>query len=176
MQQYAADGICLLKLVLGMRRDLPLLYDAATVNAIFNALPKQSNGFPANETLQAFLAVNFGTAGSDFEAAVPDDFSSEPDNFLPNVTEPAIRQWALAVNDLWQDLCREVCYRKECSVTVRIADFAHQWALAVNDLWQDLCREVWYHMLSWAAQDQFQGAVLLGQLQNHHDQQLFPIH
>ncbi|KAA6417621.1 MAG: putative trehalase-like, partial [Trebouxia sp. A1-2] len=91
-----------------MRRDLPLLYDAATVNASFNALPKQSNGFPANETLQEFLAANFGTAGSDFEAAVPDDFSSEPDNFLPNVTEPAIRQWGLAVNDLWQDLCREV--------------------------------------------------------------------
>ncbi|DBA96181.1 TPA: hypothetical protein ACH3X1_015660 [Trebouxia sp. C0004] len=88
--------------------DLPLLYDAATVNASFNALPKQSNGFPANQTLQEFLAANFGTAGSDFEAAVPDDFSSEPDNFLPNVTEPAIRQWALAVNDLWQDLCREV--------------------------------------------------------------------
>ena len=102
--------LSLLKAVLGMRRDLPLLYDAATVNASFNALPKQSNGFPANETLQEFLAANFGTAGSDFEAAVPDDFSSQPDNFLPNVTDPAIRQWALAVNDLWQDLCREVWY------------------------------------------------------------------
>ena len=71
-------------------------------------MPKESNGFPANETLQAFLANNFGMAGSDFESSVPDDFSSEPDNFLPNVTDPAIRQWALAVNDLWQDLCCEV--------------------------------------------------------------------
>jgi len=110
------QGSKLLKAVLGMRRDLPLLYDAATVNASFNALPKQSNGVPANETLQEFLAANFGTAGSDFEAAVPDDFSSEPDNFLPNVTEPAIRQWALAVNDLWQDLCREVWHYKRCSL------------------------------------------------------------
>ena len=106
--------LSLLMAIPGMRRDLPLLYDAATVNASFNALPKQSNGFPANETLQEFLAANFGTAGSDFEAAVPDDFSLEPDNFLPNVTEPAIRQWALAVNGLWQDLCREVCYCKNC--------------------------------------------------------------
>ena len=90
-------------------RDLPLLFDPAVVNASFNALPKEANGFPANQTLQAFLSANFGTAGSDFETAVPDDFSSEPEGFLPNVTDPAIRQWALAVNDLWQDLCREVC-------------------------------------------------------------------
>ena len=78
------------------------------VNDSFNTLPKGSNGFPANQILQAFLADNFGTAGSDFESSVPDDFSSEPDNFLPNVTDPAIRQWALAVNDLWRDLCRQV--------------------------------------------------------------------
>ena len=90
-------------------RDLSLLFDPALVNTSFKALPKEANGFPANQTLQAFLAANFGTAGSDFENAVPDDFSSEPENFLPNVTDPAIRQWALAVNDLWQDLCREVC-------------------------------------------------------------------
>ena len=120
--------LSLLMAIPGMRRDLPLLYDAATVNASFNALPKQSNGFPANETLQEFLAANFGTAGSDFEAAVPDDFSLEPDNFLPNVTEPAIRQWALAVNDLWQDLCREVCYCENCCLcrywTIRNVVFA----------------------------------------------------
>ncbi|KAL3152867.1 hypothetical protein ABBQ38_012177 [Trebouxia sp. C0009 RCD-2024] len=88
--------------------DMPLLKDAAAVNASFNALPKEANGFPANATLQKFLAANFGAAGSDFESAVPDDFSAEPDNFLPNVTDPAIRKWALQVNGLWQDLCREV--------------------------------------------------------------------
>nr|QOL01196.1 putative extracellular protein TR9_008 [Trebouxia lynnae] len=88
--------------------DLPLLRDAATVDASFNALPKEANGFPANSTLQDFLAANFGTAGSDFESAAPDDFSSQPEDFLPNVTDPSIRQWALQVNDLWQDLCREV--------------------------------------------------------------------
>ena len=89
-------------------RDLPLLCDAAAVNASFIALSKESNGFPANATLQQFVAANFGTAGSDFESAVPDDFSAEPEDFLPNVTDPAIRQWALQVNGLWQDLCREV--------------------------------------------------------------------
>lgn len=118
--------------VVGMRRDLPLLYDAATVNASFNALPKQSNGFPANETLQEFLAANFGTAGSDFEAAVPDDFSSEPDNFLPNVTEPAIRQWGLAVNDLWQDLCREVLYHNRRSLCPPMASFSLQMSLILQ--------------------------------------------
>ncbi|KAL3155290.1 hypothetical protein ABBQ32_013074 [Trebouxia sp. C0010 RCD-2024] len=89
-------------------RDLPLLRDAAAVNASFNTLPKEANGFPANKTLQDFLAANFGAAGSDFESAVPEDFYAEPDNFLPNVTDPAIRKWALQVNGLWQDLCREV--------------------------------------------------------------------
>lgn len=90
-------------------RDLPLLRDAATVNASFLALPTEANGFPANATLQQFLASNFNLVpGSDFEAVTPDDFSSDPDGFLPNVTDTNIRSWALSVNDLWQTLCRQV--------------------------------------------------------------------
>lgn len=38
----------------------------------------------------------------------PVDFSSEPDNFLPKVDNETIREWGLAVNDLWNYLSREV--------------------------------------------------------------------
>lgn len=90
-------------------RDLPLLRDAAAVNESFLTLPTEANGFPSNATLYQFLSQNFDLVpGSDFDEATPDDFSSDPEGFLPNVTDSDIRNWALSVNDLWQTLCREV--------------------------------------------------------------------
>ena len=92
-----------------MCRDLPLLRDAAAVNASFLTLPVEANGFPTNATLYQFLSQNFNLVpGSDFDEVTPDDFSSDPEGFLPNVTDSDIRNWALSVNDLWQTLCREV--------------------------------------------------------------------
>ena len=75
----------------------------------FDQLPKDgSTGLPSNATMQQFMATFFASAGSDFNQISPSDFSSEPKSFLPNVTDPGVRSWALAVNGLWQDLVREV--------------------------------------------------------------------
>lgn len=43
---------------------------------------------------------------SDVSAEQAPDFKPQPVNFLPNVTEPAIRQWALDVHALWNQLYR----------------------------------------------------------------------
>ena len=75
----------------------------------FDQLPKDSStGLPSNATMQQFMATYFSSAGSDFNQISPSDFSNEPENFLPNVTDQGVRSWALAVNELWQDLVREV--------------------------------------------------------------------
>ena len=81
----------------------------------FAQLPKDSStGLPSNTTMQQFMATYFSPAGSDFDQISPSDFSSEPKGFLPNVTDPGVRSWALAVNDLWQDLVREVSQMQSC--------------------------------------------------------------
>lgn len=45
---------------------------------------------------------------SDLQPANPPDFVAEPPNFLPNVTDPGIRRWALDVHSLWNFLTRQV--------------------------------------------------------------------
>lgn len=49
-----------------------------------------------------------GLECSDLQPANPPDFVAEPPNFLPNVTDPAIRRWALDVHSLWNLLTRQV--------------------------------------------------------------------
>ena len=102
-------------------RDLPLLRDPSAVNASFLALPVGANGFPSNATLYQFLSENFNLVpGSDFDEVTPDDFSADPEGFLPNVTDPDIRSWALSVNGLWQSLCREVSLQGIVSMLCRL--------------------------------------------------------
>eukprot|EP00891_Asterochloris_glomerata_P003247 jgi/Astpho2/3247/e_gw1.00052.22.1_t len=88
---------------------MPITQSPDVVLQAFDQLPKDSStGLPSNATMQQFMATYFSSAGSDFNQISPSDFSSEPKGFLPNVTDPGVRSWALAVNKLWQDLVREV--------------------------------------------------------------------
>ena len=43
---------------------------------------------------------------SDLLACQPVDWQPQPPSFLPKVSEPHVRQWALDVHALWQTLCR----------------------------------------------------------------------
>lgn len=56
--------------------------------------------------LQSFVNAHFGEAGSDFDAYSPPEFVPEPEGFLPLVTDPGIRSWALQVHALWPYLSR----------------------------------------------------------------------
>ncbi len=47
-------------------------------------------------------------ACSELTAATAGDFRPQPDNFLPLVRQPEIRQWALDVHTLWNQLYRVV--------------------------------------------------------------------
>ena len=45
---------------------------------------------------------------SELTATPAADFVAQPPGFLPKVTDAAIRQWALDVHALWNELHREV--------------------------------------------------------------------
>ncbi|KAK9807093.1 hypothetical protein WJX73_003834 [Symbiochloris irregularis] len=87
--------------------DMPALTSPSSIQANFAALTADTNGTLAVEDLQEFVNQHFGVAGSDFTRYEPADYSPDgPPEFLPLVTDPAIRQWALEVNALWPYLSR----------------------------------------------------------------------
>jgi alpha,alpha-trehalase len=88
--------------------DLPLNTEPGQVEAAFNGLPRLANGSVDRPALVAFVNQYFGDPGSDLEEYVPSDFQQSPPGFLPNVTDPAVRQWALDVHGLWLNLSRRV--------------------------------------------------------------------
>eukprot|EP00897_Mesotaenium_endlicherianum_P003011 jgi/Mesen1/2738/ME000169S01921 len=59
------------------------------------------------EDVQSFLKSYFDEPGSDLEPHTPADFGSAPASFLPHV-EGEARAWALAVHQIWLQLCRQV--------------------------------------------------------------------
>jgi alpha,alpha-trehalase len=88
--------------------DKPLTVSPATATAAFQALP-QRQGQPTkykNSTLLGFLQDNFGPPGSELTPAHADDFNATLPNFLPLVQSAPVRQWALDVHQLWNDLYR----------------------------------------------------------------------
>ena len=45
---------------------------------------------------------------SDLETCVPEDWVPDPAGFLPAISEPDVRAWALQVHALWTHLCLHV--------------------------------------------------------------------
>lgn len=45
---------------------------------------------------------------SDLQPHIPSDFGPDPVNFLPEITDTAVKSWALALHHLWPQLCRKV--------------------------------------------------------------------
>jgi alpha,alpha-trehalase len=82
--------------------DMPLLYDPEDIIADFNNLPDHSPN-----TLEEFVARNFLPAGSDVQPWVPPDWIDSP-SFLDNIANPAYKEWAYKVNQLWELLGRQV--------------------------------------------------------------------
>ena len=73
-----------------MRSQLPL------------SLPSFSDSFTR------FLTLFFDEAGSDLLPFSPPDFRPNPPNFLPRVTDPSTRKWALHLHATWLQLARQV--------------------------------------------------------------------
>ncbi|KAJ0962110.1 hypothetical protein J5N97_029938 [Dioscorea zingiberensis] len=89
--------------------DLPLKHGLAPTQDAFSNLTRSpcDGEIPAPD-LKAFLALYFEDAGSDLIPALPVDFVSEPEGFLPMVENPIVKAWALEVHSLWKNLSRRV--------------------------------------------------------------------
>ncbi|CAK9233574.1 unnamed protein product [Sphagnum troendelagicum] len=89
--------------------DLPLKYPVDTTAEAFSSLPRTlPSGTISSDTLQRFLEENFGIPGSDLVACRPQDYTTEPVDFLPGVCNPEARRWALKIHSLWLLLARRV--------------------------------------------------------------------
>ena len=85
--------------------DRPLLADPAEVLADFNAtFPNPDN--ITHAALAAFVDQHFGDVGSDVVNCTPGDFQPKPDVIERKIVANASRQFALAVNSIWPQLCR----------------------------------------------------------------------
>lgn len=83
--------------------DKPLLVDPDEALAHFHELP--ANATTAD--LQTFVDTYFGEVGSDVVSCTPTDFQPNPPRIMDNVTVNVSRQWALDINAIWPQLCRE---------------------------------------------------------------------
>lgn len=78
--------------------DMPMKFDPEVVTANFNSL-----AIIDKDTLTQFLNDNFLPAGSDIVKYIPADYSTNP-AFLSELTDPNMREWASAINNLWLSL------------------------------------------------------------------------
>mmetsp|Transcript_3283 Transcript_3283/g.9510 ORF Transcript_3283/g.9510 Transcript_3283/m.9510 type:complete len:550 (-) Transcript_3283:20-1669(-) len=88
--------------------DKPLTVSPSQAEADFKKLPKLKKNGTAyrNSTLLPFLQKDFSAPGSELKASQAKDFVATPNNFLPEVNNASIRQWALDVHGLWNQLYR----------------------------------------------------------------------
>ncbi|KAI8906105.1 trehalase-like protein [Powellomyces hirtus] len=82
--------------------DKPTTKPLAEVLTAFSALSKPYT----REALQSFVDANFGPEGTETEAIIPRDWKAAPE-FLSNITDPTVREWAQTVHGYWRILTRE---------------------------------------------------------------------
>lgn len=86
--------------------DKPLLLDPQLVLQRFNEEVPLHNA--SKTQIQKFVARYFGIVGEDLQVCHPQDFNPSPPKITQNISVPASRKWALALNAIWPQLCREV--------------------------------------------------------------------
>ncbi|KAI6190091.1 Trehalase [Aphelenchoides bicaudatus] len=59
------------------------------------------------EKLNEFVEKNFDKPTSELTVCVPDDWHAEPKDIM-KIQDPTLRDWALKLNEVWKDLCREI--------------------------------------------------------------------
>ncbi|KAL3638313.1 hypothetical protein CASFOL_017684 [Castilleja foliolosa] len=90
--------------------DMPLKQNLLDTEKAFDPLSRK-HGSVSPGKLKGFLKEYMDDAGEDLEYVVPADFEDEPKAFLPNVTSPTVRDWALEVHKLLKNLSRKVSDR-----------------------------------------------------------------
>ncbi|CAL8471668.1 g11210 [Coccomyxa elongata] len=85
--------------------DLPL---NSAPSEVLQAVKDENSKKPDAAPGQIEMQQHFRAAGSDLEPHIPSDFGPDPIDFLPEITDTAVRTWALALHHLWPQLCRKV--------------------------------------------------------------------
>lgn len=88
--------------------DLSLKNNLSITIQEFHKLLRTENGYVPVKELKSFIEKHFGDAEEDLVNVKPVDFVPEPKDFLPKVTNPEMRSWALEVHSLWSNLSRKV--------------------------------------------------------------------
>lgn len=91
--------------------DLSLKQNLETTVQAFDKLLKATNGSVSVEELRSFVGRYLGGTGEDLVRVDPVDFVEKPEDFLPEVKSPEVKDWALEVHNLWKNLSRKVSGR-----------------------------------------------------------------
>ncbi|OLQ08415.1 Trehalase [Symbiodinium microadriaticum] len=82
--------------------DRPLRVEPEEVLEAFRRLPDKQNA----EALRNFVETHFEAEGQELEPFVPADHQPNPPQ-LARLPDEALRQWAMALHQIWKDLCRK---------------------------------------------------------------------
>ena len=66
-----------------------------------------ANPNPSKEQILEFVKANFEEPGKEFEDWIPDDWHDSP-QFVKNIKDAKLKQFALDLNDLWLKLGRKM--------------------------------------------------------------------
>ncbi|KAL7140526.1 hypothetical protein ABFS83_09G125200 [Erythranthe nasuta] len=91
--------------------DLSLKQNLSTTIEAFDKIKRNENGSVSIDELSGFVEKYLGGAEVDLVYVHPVDFVAEPEDFLPKVKRPEVRDWALEVHRLWKNLSRKVSGR-----------------------------------------------------------------
>uniref|UniRef100_A0A8C5MGZ7 Trehalase n=1 Tax=Leptobrachium leishanense TaxID=445787 RepID=A0A8C5MGZ7_9ANUR len=69
-------------------------------------LQRNRNNIPVSK-LKEFLNTSFTEPGEEFEPWIPSDWKEKPE-ILSHITDPALKDWAAALNLLWKSLGRKI--------------------------------------------------------------------
>ncbi|CAD6186790.1 unnamed protein product [Caenorhabditis auriculariae] len=89
--------------------DMPMLQDPAMVLSAFSSVfGNNSNSNNMSKVrLQTFIDQYFSAPGSELVVCTPSDWKPNPPK-LATIQDPKLRDWALQLNNIWKDLCRQV--------------------------------------------------------------------
>ena len=87
--------------------DMKLKAKPAETLAKFDEFQKETNFTATKEQIKAFVEANFEEPGQEFEAWKPDDWHEKP-QFVENIKDPKLKDFALGLNKVWLDLGRKM--------------------------------------------------------------------
>jgi len=90
--------------------DMPMRNSSHVILDKFQRFMARTKNGPSKRQVEEFVSENFDEPGSEFEDWDPEDWTDSP-SVLENISDPAYRSWAAALNGLWKVLGRRISPR-----------------------------------------------------------------